>query len=243
MKTEKNPIREILDRLSPNLNLVYKGETASICYSLGFSGDVVIIPNNGEPIKLHSKDLIEFFAQVGGTYSKNTVLMGENIVQHLTNLNLLEHQKKNYFRNNSKLWKAIFEHIYYAKKCVLIDRDESKYGEAVEIISYRGSGAAINLKNVEIRGIYQPNEKPFLSFTFEIEYGGECFSNYSKTYSIDIDTDLEINFTKEKFDNYIQQLKNTKEEKNKQNDLYMLDMLVRKYPEQAEKYVKIECGV
>jgi len=155
-------------------------------------------------------------------------LVNRNIVDHILKLNEMENARQRYFYLISPVWKAIRDHISRSKECGLIKRDERL------IRSYRGLGASVQLKNVHLPKIDNP--KNILDFEIEVEYiqegeeGAERPATYKKKYWINVPSELELDFTQRKFENWVKKEKAKMDAEIKKSDLEKIKQLKKKYP-------------
>jgi hypothetical protein len=161
-------------------------------------------------------------------------LVGENIFTHMRHMYELEHQKSWYFRG-SKLFRAIVDHIADPnKECVLIHRPLHH-----RVQHYRGTGAAISLKDVGLfaqtwPGNGQPPIEPEIFWIkIEVDWWNEEYeSEDSKTYNLNVPTALEVNFEQDKFNEWVAKVK---EESYNKETVRHIQELVKKLPDCAER--------
>jgi len=158
---------------------------------------------------------------------KQDLLLNSNPIDHMYQLSDDHSKLGDYFYWVSPTWKAIEKHIAYAKDCVLID------SKGLTIISHRGTGPSIRFRD----WFAYRKEDEIFGISFEVEYfESECEQNsydprtISRTYRLSIPFDLELNFTKKKFDAWIAELKKERDKETKAVDLKELARLKKLYP-------------
>ena len=159
-------------------------------------------------------------------------LENQNVISNMEKIRELRNAQNEYYYWVSPLWKAISKHIGYNKDCVLIDR------EAI-MVSHRGHGPAIALKDTHLYAfdysVKPPKPSDMYNITFTVEYfhdGEERCENpdtYQKSYYLNVPIDLELNFTKRKFDAWVNTIKEKRDAKTKTKELAQLNALKKKY--------------
>lgn len=164
-------------------------------------------------------------------------LVGANIVEHLKHEFNVTSATFNYFHFKSKLVRAIQDHVMHgAKECLLIDKEGRDSSYAVSVKEASAPFAA-------------PGECQMLRLTFEVgfrplpddaEYNGcDGGVDINKRMDVYCPADLELNFTKEKFNLW---LNTTIREKNHRErdakNLKALEELLLKYPKQGRDLLK-----
>ena len=163
-------------------------------------------------------------------------LSGDNIIEHLGHLRDTQQAVNWHFRTDSKLWKAIRNHIGEAKpgKCCIINKHW-------HCASHRGLGWAISLNHAFT--YTNPSEKSFvLEFRVEFEVDDEDTPKYPKEvrrkYRLDVPKDLELNFTELKFQTWLLRQKRLLEAETKDEIQHRISEFIAQYPE-ARKFLKI----
>jgi hypothetical protein len=153
-------------------------------------------------------------------------LIDNNIVSHMATMRDMKDAKSDYFRSVSKLWRAIRDHIADAKDCVLFDLEGT-------IIAHRGTGASIALNNVHLYRFRDCFDEMCLTIGVEYFCEGEESSydpdTTSKTYRVVVPADMELNFTKRKFDAWIKKKKEERDVETEAEERAELKRLTKKY--------------
>lgn len=162
-------------------------------------------------------------------------LSGANILEHLDRLSIAREALRWHFRTDSKLWRAIKNHIGETEpgKCCIINK-------RWPCICNRGTGWSVSLGDVFTYA--DPNSKTFvIQFRVGFEIDDEDHDYYRKKtssgYRIDVPKDLELNFTKQKFQAWLRGQKKLLEAKDKDELQHRVAQLVARYPE-AKKFLK-----
>jgi hypothetical protein len=145
-----------------------------------------------------------------------------------------------YFRVGSKFVKALEEHLVESKaKDCIVDR------EGRQIACHRGTGYAISVKK-PILHFAMPGEIEMMSFDLEIgyepkedddEYGSRHDRDIERAERIHYPADLELNFTKAKFDLWIQETRTKMRQERARPELRLLEKLLKKHPEGAREMI------
>lgn len=173
---------------------------------------------------------------------RHTTLLGKNIIEHMGHLSTALDASKSYWSRESKLWRAISNHIsgnhINAKKhgCVIIDKPKQENGSPRSIRSYRGTGPDISIEEVSC----YKNDKNIM-FRFQVAYcpdgdyyyAEESCNDEHQTYWIYVPKELELDFTQEAFDKWVEQLKQKKEAEIQEKELKILKQLMKKYKDQV----------
>ncbi len=159
---------------------------------------------------------------------KRKQLQGKNIVEHLKFAYAVEEATKDYFRFLSPAWKAIQDHIQYDKDCVIIEHERDEDGDA-NIAYHRGVGS-IHMRNV---WLYKGSDSEFYGMNIGVDYsiGNNRYDYRTVSYPIAIPIDLELNFTKRKFQGWIKKLRNERDKKTREEEAVILQKLMKKYPD------------
>jgi hypothetical protein len=80
------------------------------------------------------------------------------------------------------------------------------------------------------------NEKQLKTLRYSLRHSDNC-GLFDESVSIQVPIDLELEYTKEKFDKWISELEEEKKSKDREEDLKLIEMLRVKYP---EKFVSKE---
>jgi len=159
---------------------------------------------------------------------KQDLLLNSNPIDHMYQLSNDRCKLQDYFYWVSPTWKAIDNHIARAKDCVLINT------KGLIIISHRGTGPSISF-----RDWYTYNrDGGAYGISFEVEYfeSEHELNSYDprtfrKTYYLSIPFDLELNFTKKKFNTWLAEMKIKRDKETRKADLKELDRLKKLYPQ------------
>lgn len=161
----------------------------------------------------------------------------ENIISHMKKMREMEKARHEYFYWASLLWKAIRNHIATARDCILIDRKD-------EIVIHRGTGPAIGLKETHLYAgewtvanndeISQLIPSKVFAMIVAVEYipkeetHKEWPNTYREEYELQVPIDLELNFTKKAFNEWLANLKVIRDAEQKRHDLAELKRLKNK---------------
>lgn len=169
-------------------------------------------------------------------------LLTGNVVEHIKMVQNANRATDWHFRVGSKFFDALREHVRTAKdaRCV-IDR------EGRSISCHRGSGYAITLRNPCVH-FAMPGEIEHMSFVLHVGFeAAEDDAEYDSMHSRDVEreyrlycpTDLELNFTKEKFDLWTRRMKEELDKERLKKERKDLDRLLKRHPSYAtEKLLK-----
>jgi hypothetical protein len=152
-----------------------------------------------------------------------------NIIDHIKKMQDDERVLRDYYRSQSKLMSAIIYHLVREPR-VLIDCDKP-------IPCYRGTGYGIHFVEATVCGTQYNGNKPYevdyYYLKFSVDFEDEDYSEgkYTQNFEIRVPKDLEVNFTQEKFDQWIGKLLEEKYAIIKHKDREKFDELARKYPE------------
>jgi hypothetical protein len=168
-------------------------------------------------------------------------LAGDNIFDHMRHCYDLCDRRDHYFRVKSQLWKAIVEHIWHSKQVVLAPKPT----EDCFVITHPGTGPAISIRDVgcyakdyqeehkdgKFQG-YKGREVAFW-IKFEVTWHSDDYGEeVERKYELTLPCDLELNFTKAKFDAFVKEFA---EQRAAETVTHKLDELVDKLPECAER--------
>lgn len=137
----------------------------------------------------------------------------------------------------SELFKQIQDHITSAE-CVLVGLSEK-----VSIMWYRGTGPGIRL--TDFHYVYErwsrelsrmePDQNATLDLEIMYCYAGDKDMDFPPTHemkvSISVPTELLTSYSRAKFDKWIKDIKEEKEEENTAKEHEILEKLITKYPE------------
>lgn len=157
-------------------------------------------------------------------------LEGSNIIEHLQKTSKMRDETHRHFYFNSKLFRAIYEHIL-SKKCILIipPADHS-------IPCHRGTGPSIHFKdafvyvggthiNIAFTVGYIDNENEHMDYPPEREI----------KYDFSFPIEMELNFKQKDFDAHVKEIADKRENYREKEQL---KKLMHKYPEEAKKLLK-----
>ncbi len=188
---------------------------------------------------------------------KDPELLGENIVEHLRKCKEAHRATTSYWRR-SKLWRAIRDYIgdNSKKECALGDKPVFGYGrdkKVADVRWYKGTGPSIHLDDVDLCPSIHLDDvdlcgkggEVYFSMRIEVEFVADEDEAYWADYSRDPGTEkhfhiivpieLELEFSKEKFDEWIKAEMKEKKERTKKEEVEKLRELVKKYPEVASE--------
>ena len=162
-------------------------------------------------------------------------LSGDNILEHLDRMHNAQDALRWYFRLKSEFWRALRRHVGESapgKCCVLNKR--------WPCISRRGTGWDISLKDSFT--YVDPNAETYvIEFEACFEIDDDDHDDHGKTINkhcrVDVPKDLELNFTKRKFDAWLRQQKKLLEAQDEDELQDQITKLVARYPE-AKKLLK-----
>lgn len=156
-----------------------------------------------------------------------------NILEHLRKYAGMKEETYRYFRSDSELYKAIENEIMKNRSLIdLPDGCSLKY--------WRGTGP-ISFKDAFVYA-YEHNEFAIrfdVSFVDKDDYDDEYGDN-AKTirYQLDVPKELELNFDKVKFQEWVAKKNEEREFKKKEEDMKILKKLLDKYGPEAKKMLK-----
>jgi 5'(3')-deoxyribonucleotidase len=170
-------------------------------------------------------------------------LVGPNVFAHIRHTLELKERTLWYFRTQSKLWKAIVEHICHDKNVILAPKPVD---DAV-VAMHRGTGPAISLKDVGVWGQDikegKDDQGKFTGYIFrEVAfwmkvkvdwYSEEVGDEVHREYKLDhVPCILELEFSNKKFDEWVESLA---QEKAANITISMMEKLAEKLPECDER--------
>lgn len=171
-------------------------------------------------------------------------LIAPDIAEHLRIIQKANRATDWHFRVGSRFFDALREHVRTAPntKCI-VDRENRK------VSCHRGTGYAVELRD-PILHFALPGEVENLSFTLRVgyepleddpEYDHDHTRDVGREYRLYCPIDLELNFTREKFNLWT---KHTKEELDKERlkqERKELDRLLKRHPKYVtEKLLKLK---
>lgn len=170
-------------------------------------------------------------------------LTGENIREHLLHAQQVEKATWSHFRSHSPLFKALYEHVRTAsEKTCIVER------EGREVSCHRGTGYAVEIQD-PILHFALPGETEVLSFQLRVgycpleddaEYDSQGGRDVERVYRLYCPIDLELNFTKEKFDLWIKEMREKQDAELLKKERKVLDRLLKRHPKYAtEKLLKM----
>jgi len=148
-----------------------------------------------------------------------------NPIEHMRHINKLNHDIRSYFYRVSPVWLAIEEHIGNTniETCAVIQLEGR--------VAAQGGSNALSFNNWSV---YHES----LMF-FRVEFTVDYYDNYqdyynydtfTRTYSLSVPIDLELNFTKKAFNTWVKEIKAKRDEETQEKDLKELDRLKKLYP-------------
>jgi hypothetical protein len=160
-------------------------------------------------------------------------LLAEDIIAHTRIVQSAESAIKTYFHRHSKLMRAIHKHIGNPNaECFIIDRPPNP------ICRYSECGAAVHFKDLTVYGVqFDKDNKPYMpedfQLTIEVEYEDEDTYNdtCTRSYWISVPIDLEVNFTQEKFNAWVNGLAQKRKDEREAKDKEAMQTLLKKYPQ------------
>jgi hypothetical protein len=161
----------------------------------------------------------------------NPEIVGGNIIEHVMHMQDARDVTLKHFSFKSKLVRAIQDHVLNATDCTLID----KGGRTVNRLG------GIQVKNV-VTPYAMPGECQMLNIEFvvalnalETDYPEYDLGNdIEKRMDVYAPSDLELNFTKEKFDLWLGTMREKRSKELYGKNLQLLKDLVQKYPAAAK---------
>lgn len=176
------------------------------------------------------------------TKPRTSKLIGHPVAA-LKAISAMENDVRTYFYYDSRAWRAIHTQIATAPahECFVIDCLTDWNGEPVDIPFYRGTGAAITIKDVHSYGDQYPGSsvKPVPStvfcITIEVDYVTEDGERTTRKYEIDVPTELEDDCTTDEFNarwnKWIDYLKAKRRATTGAAEIAELKRLAAKYPD------------
>ena len=145
-----------------------------------------------------------------------------------------------HFRVHSKFTKALVENLTTAsnKNCI-VDR------EGRRVAFHRGTGAAVRFERPVIHFAME-GEIEMMSFELTIgyepnpdddEYGDRHERDIERAERIHFPSDLEHNFTKEKFELWLQETRKQLREERARPEHRFLEKLIKKHPDKARALI------
>jgi hypothetical protein len=145
-----------------------------------------------------------------------------------------------YFRVGSEFTKALVNHLLTAsdKNCIL-DRERRS------IACFRGTGAGVRFAK-PILHFAMPGEIQMISFDLEVVYepndddrneGRDSDHNIERAERIHYPADLELDFSKPKFDLWIHETRKKLRDERARPEHRFLEKLVKKYPDKAMELI------
>jgi hypothetical protein len=152
-----------------------------------------------------------------------------NIIEHLFIFQDMKSEIIRYYHFDSKLINAIVDYIYHNSNNVFIRVPDDYFIEC-----HRGTGAAISFKHVTVYKNYEVKpatcEEVFrLDLSITLTHDETEMERY-ENISFLVPVDLELNFTEEKFNKWIDGLEKGKNAREEVEELKVLEKLQKKYP-------------
>lgn len=166
--------------------------------------------------------------------TKTNKLLASDIIEHTRIYQEAKNAIKSYYYFNSNLMRAIQKHIARAENCVLIDRTGQ--------VNWDSSGYAVRFKDIMVFGPqWRYNKETGRDERYELDYfnldivveyyNEEDDKTENNQYTIKVPIDLEINFTQEKFDAWINEMTEKFKIKQEKKDKETFDALRKNYPQ------------
>ena len=165
-------------------------------------------------------------------------IAGLNIIEHMRRRSILKTQQQKYYFWHSRLWEALKKHILDENECKVLIWEPDSF-----ILTRRTMGSAIRLLEAGVYPLLSEGGKILepskFWINFEIDWARKKtisgfninIEEYTKFYSLDIPTDLEINFSIEKFNKWCHQIKANREKEIRDQEIALLKKLREKYPD------------
>lgn len=154
-------------------------------------------------------------------------LVEKDIFAHMKKIREMEDVRYRYFRYCSKLWRAIENHIVYAKDCVLLNREN-------KVMIHRGS-YGVTISHLYIYGELANKPSTHFGMNVEVEFivadqeYEEWPATYKKNYDICVPIELERNFSLKDFNKWIMSCRKKRDQENNAAELAELKRLKAKY--------------
>jgi hypothetical protein len=157
-----------------------------------------------------------------------------NIIEHMRLMADLKEQKNKHFHFDSEIWKAICKSVSY-------DDDLIAHPKDYLIMSYRGTGRAVSLRNVQLYGkdytVKPVKEHHSVGFEIEVEYTHEDNNGMdhppttTKSTTLQVPMKFLIKFSPASFKTWVKKVKAERDAETKEKDLEKLKELREKYPD------------
>ncbi len=154
-----------------------------------------------------------------GVMAAITSKLEGSIREHLQKIADMQSQTMVYFNNESKLWRAIVEHISEAKECVLFERDK------FPVAMHNNYGPAVYFRSCRSQHQYSFVINLTVFFHDEENVSGIKLNDvdeFQRQVQIEIPFDLELDFTFVKFSKWIASKKKAKKAESAQQQLKTL---------------------
>lgn len=165
-------------------------------------------------------------------------IFGANIVEHLKECQRLEDNTRRYYQG-SEFWRALQKHIEDSDDCIIERPGGVRNHSASSGVSFKsacapwcseGEEQTISL-HIEVE--FVPHEDDPGYDTFQVGGPGR-----RQTFFIYYPADLEINFTKEKFNIWLNQQRKVRDEQRLEKDQATIKRLLSQCPELLTKMVR-----
>jgi hypothetical protein len=167
----------------------------------------------------------------------NPTLHGGNIIEHMKHVHEVKDAQWRYFYWQSRVFKAIQQHIERAEDCVLIQRHR-------KLLFHRGHGAvSFNDAHHYVGEVKDGQHVPSKVFNLMITvHFGEDEENdlgaEDRKYYLNVPIDLELDFSPAKFDAWIEGLRQERDAKQLAKDTEDLKRLIGKNPKLVRKLLR-----
>jgi hypothetical protein len=154
----------------------------------------------------------------------NTKLLADNIIEHMRLTQEAQEEIRHYFHWNSKLWRAIEKDI--AINYIDGKRVESRLIDSVgRDVANSSASSGVSFRSARVW------YDDFVNFALEFHVSFEPIDDDtdSKSYTLVVPDDLELNFTQEKFDLWAASIAQKRNEKQDLKDRALLKELLKKY--------------
>lgn len=161
----------------------------------------------------------------------------DGLVAHMRLQADLQDELHKYFYFKSPTWKAIIREVSQKKRdngLVVIPKD-------MHIPTHRGTGPAMSFKGAWMPGLdYLPGgvkkEQDYFGIRFVIGYvydddDSDMPNEKEKTYDLNVPTDIELNFTQDKFDAWVATVKAERDKFDRDHAKMQLDEIRLKFPD------------
>jgi hypothetical protein len=165
-------------------------------------------------------------------FSKNPLMVGTTIVEHVKHVTQAHEAMINYFTNHSKFMHAVQDHVMNADDCVLFDkggREVHRLGciRVKDVVAPYAMPGECQMLHIQCVVALSPLETDYPEY--------DLGNDIEKPLSVYAPSDLELNFTIKKFELWLNTMAEKRAKEANGKDLEKLKELIQKHPKVAKE--------